>query len=108
MPCPRHPLEFSSIDLLVPLIAILKFAAIRRTKDSLIDGVPILTLPVKTVEVVEQDFTAEERAVSWFQPTRNQSTAPHIDQLVFLQIYDAVERRAIVKFNKFLARGTGM
>jgi SNF2 family DNA or RNA helicase len=41
--------------------AILKSCSIRRNKDTELHGVRLLTLPEKTVEVVELDFTAEER-----------------------------------------------
>jgi SNF2 family DNA or RNA helicase len=33
----------------------------RRTKDTLIDGKPLLQLPEKKVEVLEEDFDEDER-----------------------------------------------
>ncbi|KAK4687537.1 hypothetical protein P7C73_g2588, partial [Tremellales sp. Uapishka_1] len=63
--------------------AILRTCMLRRTKDSEVNGKKILTLPEKTISVVELVFTPEERA-----------------------IYTQVELRARVRFNKFLRQGT--
>lgn len=43
--------------------AILKFGCLRRTKDTLIDGKPLLQLPEKTVTVLEEDFDEDERGL---------------------------------------------
>jgi hypothetical protein len=35
----------------------------RRTKDTLIDGKPLLQLPEKKVDIAEEDFDEDERAL---------------------------------------------
>ena len=54
----------------------------RRHKDSTLNGQRLLNLPPKTTEVVELDFTEEER-----------------------EIYSAVEHRMKVRFGQFLRQG---
>ncbi|RCV35545.1 hypothetical protein SETIT_7G248400v2 [Setaria italica] len=44
------------------LQAILRIILLRRTKETLIDGEPILKLPPKTIQLSKIDFTQEERA----------------------------------------------
>lgn len=44
--------------------AILKPILLRRTKDSTIEGKPILELPPKEIELVQLQFSEEERDVS--------------------------------------------
>jgi hypothetical protein len=55
---------------------------LRRTKDSTLNGKKILQLPPKTIDMVEMDFTDEERA-----------------------IYAQIEADARVKVNKFFKAG---
>ena len=56
---------------------------LRRTKDSELNGRKILQLPPKTIDMVEMDFTEEERA-----------------------IYAAIETAARVKVNRWYKAGT--
>lgn len=44
--------------------AILKPILLRRTKNSTLEGKPLLVLPEKHIEIVKLKFTAEEREVS--------------------------------------------
>jgi hypothetical protein len=46
----------------------LKPILLRRTKDSKLEGKPLLTLPPKTVELVTLQFTPEEREVRFSVP----------------------------------------
>lgn len=55
---------------------------LRRTKDSTLNGKKILQLPPRTIEMVEMEFTEEERA-----------------------IYAQIEADARVKVNKFFKAG---
>jgi SNF2 family DNA or RNA helicase len=55
---------------------------LRRTKDSELHGKKILQLPPKTVDIVELEFTDEERA-----------------------IYQAIEAAARVKVNRWFEAG---
>ncbi|KAF8310104.1 hypothetical protein DL93DRAFT_1677223 [Clavulina sp. PMI_390] len=64
---------------------ILKQTLLRRTKKSKVEGEGVLDLGIKDVEVVEIDFTPEER-----------------------EIYRRIEERAQQKVNKFLKAGTLM
>ncbi|KAJ9123338.1 hypothetical protein QFC22_001537 [Naganishia vaughanmartiniae] len=63
--------------------AILKFGCMRRTKDTLIDGKPLLQLPEKKVEIAEEDFDEDERA-----------------------LYTAIEQKVKLRFNRYLRAGT--
>ncbi|KAI9451415.1 SNF2 family N-terminal domain-containing protein [Lactarius psammicola] len=63
--------------------SILKPILLRRTKDSKLEGKPLLTLPPKTVELETLQFSPEER-----------------------QIYDDFEKQAKVRVNKFIREGT--
>ncbi|GAA5958411.1 hypothetical protein JCM3765_007868 [Sporobolomyces pararoseus] len=63
--------------------AILRSCMLRRKKNSKLDGKELISLPVKTVELFSLDFSEEER-----------------------EIYDAVEKKAQIKFKKMLKNGT--
>ncbi|TRM63219.1 SNF2 family N-terminal domain-containing protein [Schizophyllum amplum] len=63
--------------------AVLKPLIMRRTKDSQLEGQPILRLPKKDIELVKLDFTPDER-----------------------QIYDDIEGQTHVRINKYIAQGT--
>ncbi|KAH9054910.1 SNF2 family DNA-dependent ATPase [Lactarius vividus] len=63
--------------------SILKPILLRRTKDSKLEGKPLLTLPPKIVELETLQFSPEER-----------------------QIYDDFEKQAKVRVNKFIREGT--
>lgn len=54
----------------------------RRHKDSMLNGQRLLNLPPKTSEVVELEFTPEER-----------------------EIYNAIEQRMKIRFGQFLQQG---
>ncbi|KAL1746595.1 P-loop containing nucleoside triphosphate hydrolase protein [Schizophyllum fasciatum] len=63
--------------------AILKPLIMRRTKNSMLEGQPILRLPPKDIELVSLEFTPDER-----------------------QIYDDIEQQTQVRINKYIAKGT--
>jgi SNF2 family DNA or RNA helicase len=65
------------------LQALLKAIMLRRTKDSKIDGQPILQLPEKTIEEQYATFSKDEH-----------------------EFYQALESRAKITFNKYLKAGT--
>ncbi|KAG9086889.1 hypothetical protein FRC06_002838, partial [Ceratobasidium sp. 370] len=65
--------------------ALLKKCLLRRTKESKLEGKPLITLQPKTIEIEELEFSPDER-----------------------QIYAAVEARQQQKFNRFLRAGTVM
>ncbi|KAI8613212.1 SNF2 family N-terminal domain-containing protein [Chytriomyces sp. MP71] len=65
--------------------ALLKALCLRRTKNSMLDGRPIITLPEKRVEVVEADFSPSER-----------------------EFYNSLEKKTLLKFNAYLREGTVM
>ncbi|CAG8470526.1 17808_t:CDS:10, partial [Cetraspora pellucida] len=58
---------------------ILRGILLRRTKDSKLDGRPLLELPTKTVSFVKQEFSRDER-----------------------EFYDALEKRSRIEFNRYL------
>ncbi|KAG9074526.1 hypothetical protein FS749_013920, partial [Ceratobasidium sp. UAMH 11750] len=63
--------------------ALLKKCLLRRTKETKLEGKPLITLPSKNIEIEELEFSVDER-----------------------QIYMAVEARQQQKFNRFLRAGT--
>ncbi|KAJ3239466.1 hypothetical protein HDU81_005909 [Chytriomyces hyalinus] len=65
--------------------ALLKAICLRRTKNSTLDGKPIISLPEKTVELVEVAFTPAER-----------------------EFYKSLEEKTLLKFNAYLRAGTVM
>ncbi|KAF8854292.1 hypothetical protein BDZ45DRAFT_747658 [Acephala macrosclerotiorum] len=65
------------------LQAVLKAILLRRTKTSLIDGKPIITLPAKTEEIQHVVFSEEEQ-----------------------DFYKALETKTQLQFNKYLKAGT--
>ncbi|KAG8735272.1 hypothetical protein FRC10_010802, partial [Ceratobasidium sp. 414] len=65
--------------------ALLKKCLLRRTKETKLEGKPLIILQPKEIEIEELEFSADER-----------------------QIYGAVEARQQQKFNRFLRAGTVM
>ncbi|KAF8064022.1 SNF2 family DNA-dependent ATPase [Lyophyllum atratum] len=63
--------------------AILKPILLRRTKDSKLEGEPILQLPPKSIELVKLQFSEEER-----------------------DLYDSFEKRTKIRLNKFIRERT--
>ncbi|RDB23958.1 putative ATP-dependent helicase C23E6.02 [Hypsizygus marmoreus] len=63
--------------------AILKPILLRRTKDSTLEGKPILELPPKSIEMVKLQFSEEER-----------------------DLYDSFEKRTKIRLNKFIRERT--
>lgn len=64
---------------LLKLQALMKAVLLRRTKDSTIDGKPILTLPEKTIEMVYAELSPDEQ-----------------------QFYKALQDKSVILFNKYL------
>ncbi|KAF5329445.1 hypothetical protein D9619_009161 [Psilocybe cf. subviscida] len=63
--------------------AILKPILLRRTKDSELEGQPLLQLPSKHIEIVKLKFTPEER-----------------------EVYDIFEKRTKIQVNRFMRNGS--
>ncbi|KAG6856050.1 hypothetical protein H0H87_008064 [Tephrocybe sp. NHM501043] len=63
--------------------AILKPILLRRTKDSTLEGKPILELPPKSIEILKLEFSEDER-----------------------DLYDSFEKRTKVRLNKFIRERT--
>ncbi|CAG8478974.1 11767_t:CDS:10 [Diversispora eburnea] len=63
--------------------AILRGICLRRTKDSTLNGKPILQLPEKIVDMVTNEFSEDER-----------------------QFYDALETKSRIEFNRYLKDGS--
>ncbi|RHZ75362.1 hypothetical protein Glove_216g60 [Diversispora epigaea] len=62
---------------------ILRGICLRRTKDSTLNGKPILELPEKTIDMVTNEFSQDER-----------------------QFYDALETKSRIEFNRYLKDGS--
>ncbi|GAB2261832.1 hypothetical protein Droror1_Dr00002829 [Drosera rotundifolia] len=65
------------------LQAVLRAVMLRRTKDTLLDGLPIISLPPKSVELKRVEFTAEERS-----------------------FYSKLETESRIRFKEYAAAGT--
>ncbi|KAK7612176.1 SNF2 family N-terminal domain-containing protein [Phyllosticta paracitricarpa] len=79
----RTPLESDRERGIQKLRTLLKATLLRRTKDSIVDGGPILRLPPKTISVDTVDFDEDQR-----------------------EFYKAIEHRTQLRFNKYLREGT--
>lgn len=79
----KNPHGNSKENAMHQLQALLKAIMLRRTKDSKIDGKPILQLPAKTIEEQHTAFSKDEH-----------------------DFYQALESRAKITFNKYLKAGT--
>ncbi|KAL3502348.1 hypothetical protein ACH5RR_036797 [Cinchona calisaya] len=58
----KLPISRDSVRGYAKLQVVLKHIMLRRTKGTLLDGKPIITLPPKTTRLTKVDFSAEERA----------------------------------------------
>lgn len=58
----KHPIARDAINGYKKLQAVLKVVLLRRTKETLINGKPIINLPPKTINLNKVDFTQEERS----------------------------------------------
>ncbi|KAL6844536.1 hypothetical protein ACP4OV_026209 [Aristida adscensionis] len=58
----KNPISSDPVRGYKKLQAILRIVLLRRTKETLIDGEPIIKLPPKTIQLNKIDFTKEERA----------------------------------------------
>uniref|UniRef100_A0A0D3GWZ4 Uncharacterized protein n=1 Tax=Oryza barthii TaxID=65489 RepID=A0A0D3GWZ4_9ORYZ len=58
----KHPIARNAVHGYKKLQTVLRIVLLRRTKETLIDGEPIIKLPPKTINLDKVDFTKEERA----------------------------------------------
>ncbi|KAM7261686.1 hypothetical protein ACFE04_020763 [Oxalis oulophora] len=58
----KLPISKNSVHGYKKLQAVLRAIMLRRTKETVIDGKPIINLPPKSIELNKVDFSAEERA----------------------------------------------
>ena len=67
--------------------AILRPILLRRTKNSTLDGEPLLQLPAKEIEIVKLQFTQEERDVSnhFIPPARTIPGLLQLRSMIFLR-----------------------
>jgi len=87
--------------------AMLKKCLLRRSKDTKLEGKPILQLPPKTIELVELEFSPEEREVC-IDLVAFGEISTKLASIFFWQIYNKVEVRQQQKMSKFLKSGTVM
>ncbi|XP_062195182.1 helicase-like transcription factor CHR28 [Phragmites australis] len=79
----KHPIARNAIHGYKKLQTVLKIVLLRRTKETLINGVPIINLPPKTINLNKVDFSQEERS-----------------------FYLTLEERSRQQFKAFAAAGT--
>ncbi|TVU43058.1 hypothetical protein EJB05_09494 [Eragrostis curvula] len=58
----KHPIARNAIHGYKKLQTVLKIVLLRRTKETLINGEPIINLPPKTINLEKVDFSEEERS----------------------------------------------
>ncbi|GAB2251206.1 hypothetical protein Droror1_Dr00017456 [Drosera rotundifolia] len=103
------------------LQAVLRAVMMRRTKETLLDGEPIIKLPRKTVELQKVDFTAEERSFYLKLETESRLRFKEYDAagtvnknyanilLMLLRLRQACDHPLLVKgFNRNSARRTSL
>ncbi|EWC43465.1 hypothetical protein DRE_07575 [Drechslerella stenobrocha 248] len=71
------------VDAMQRLHALIKAIMLRRKKDSLVDGKPLLVLPPKNIEVIHPVFSGDEQ-----------------------ELYNAVEQNVQLRFNRYLEAGS--
>lgn len=81
--------------------AILQPVLLRRTKNSTLDGEPLLQLPPKEIEIVKLQFTKEEKDVSGPSFCSGKKI-----WMVSIQIYDFFESKTKLRVNKFIKENT--
>lgn len=80
------PLENGNPDIALGRVReLLKVILLRRSKDAILDGKPIIILPKRNVKMDQQPFAPEE-----------------------LEFYKALEKKERLKFNKYVKAGTVM
>ncbi|KAL1387056.1 SNF2 family N-terminal domain-containing protein [Phyllosticta capitalensis] len=79
----KTPVEGDGDRGIQKLRTVLKATLLRRTKESIIDGRPILSLPPKTIGLDHVDFDEDQR-----------------------DFYRAIEHRTQLRFNRYLQEGT--
>ncbi|KAK8162571.1 SNF2 family N-terminal domain-containing protein [Phyllosticta citrichinensis] len=79
----KTPLESDKERGIQKLRTLLKATLLRRNKDSIVDGRPILELPPKTISFENVEFDEDQR-----------------------EFYNAIEHRTQLRFNKYLREGT--
>uniref|UniRef100_A0A0D9X514 RING-type domain-containing protein n=1 Tax=Leersia perrieri TaxID=77586 RepID=A0A0D9X514_9ORYZ len=57
----KHPIARNAVHGYKKLQTVLRIVLLRRTKETMIDGQPIINLPPKTINLDKVDFTKEER-----------------------------------------------
>lgn len=76
---------------------------LRRNKEAKVEGRRILELPPKEIEIVELEFSAEERQVNSRLIKAGASVLTY-----YTEIYETIELRQQQKMSKFLKAGTVM
>lgn len=79
----KHPIARDAVHGYKKLQTVLRIILLRRTKETLINGVPIINLPPKTINLKKVDFSQEERS-----------------------FYLTLEERSRQQFKAFAAAGT--
>ncbi|CAM0911077.1 unnamed protein product [Alopecurus aequalis] len=79
----KHPISRNAVHGYKKLQTVLRIILLRRTKETMINGEPIINLPPKTINLEKVDFTMEERA-----------------------FYMTLEERSRQQFKEYAAAGT--
>ncbi|VAI75708.1 unnamed protein product [Triticum turgidum subsp. durum] len=115
----KHPIARNAVHGYKKLQTVLRIVLLRRTKETKINGEPIINLPPKTIKLQKVDFTKEERAfyLTLEERSRQQfkeyAAAGTVKQnyanilLLLLRLRQACDHPLLVKGHQSVFKGDG-
>ncbi|KAM3190501.1 hypothetical protein ACQJBY_068533 [Aegilops geniculata] len=115
----KHPIARNAVHGYKKLQTVLRIVLLRRTKETTINGKPIINLPPKTIKLQKVDFTKEERAfyLTLEERSRQQfkeyAAAGTVKQnyanilLLLLRLRQACDHPLLVKGHQSVFKGDG-
>ncbi|VAI87515.1 unnamed protein product [Triticum turgidum subsp. durum] len=115
----KHPIARNAVHGYKKLQTVLRIVLLRRTKETTINGEPIINLPPKTIKLQKVDFTKEERAfyLTLEERSRQQfkeyAAAGTVKQnyanilLLLLRLRQACDHPLLVKGHQSVFKGDG-
>ncbi|KQK18942.1 helicase-like transcription factor CHR28 [Brachypodium distachyon] len=115
----KHPIARDAVHGYKKLQTVLRIVLLRRTKETKINGEPIINLPPKTINLNKVDFTKEERAFYSTLEERSQqqfkeyAAAGTLNQnyanilLLLLRLRQACDHPLLVKGHQSVFKGDG-
>ncbi|XP_010234334.1 helicase-like transcription factor CHR28 isoform X2 [Brachypodium distachyon] len=115
----KHPIARDAVHGYKKLQTVLRIVLLRRTKETMINGEPIINLPPKTINLVKVDFRKEERAFYMTMEERSRqqfkeyAAAGTVKQnyanilLLLLRLRQACDHPLLVKGHQTVFKGDG-